>query len=133
MNSWTTAEHLKYFQRRPPAWLKSLQWVVGVSSLRKNADDTGLHSQGCSGNVQEGAPEGEEVFTLGSLESVVKYDILTVGPSCVFLCFLFFFYELSRASRTFMICCFMTLVASPAFGIKYLGGTKTTTQINLRY
>ncbi|KAA8589710.1 hypothetical protein FQN60_013075 [Etheostoma spectabile] len=33
-------------------------------------------------------------------------------------------YELSRASRTFMICCLMTLVASPALGIKYLKGGK---------
>lgn len=32
----------------------------------------------------------------------------------------FSLYELSRASRTFMICCLMTLVASPALGIKYL-------------
>lgn len=38
------------------------------------------------------------------------------------------FYELSRASRTFMICCLMTLVASPALGIKYLwGGNKKLT------
>lgn len=33
-------------------------------------------------------------------------------------------YELSRASRTFMICCLMTFVASPALGIKYLRGER---------
>lgn len=36
-------------------------------------------------------------------------------------------YELSRASRTFMICCLMTLVASPALGIKYLRGEEAFT------
>lgn len=35
------------------------------------------------------------------------------------------FYELSIASRTFMICCLMTFVASPAFGIKYLSRGRT--------
>lgn len=67
-----------------------------------NTDNAVLHSQHCTGFCPRGGEDGH-------LQSVV------ISPSSFFSN-----YELSRASRTFMICCLMTLVASPALGIKYL-------------
>lgn len=81
-----------------------------------NTDNTGLHSQRCTGYVQEGA-QGEG-FTLGSYRVCGTVRQPHRRP----------FYELSIASRTFMICCLMTLVASPAFGIKYLSRGRTRRQ-----
>ncbi|TNN36241.1 hypothetical protein EYF80_053608 [Liparis tanakae] len=69
----------------------------------------GLPSQHRRGSVQRGPGEGGAPSAPCQLVSRRR-------PPAASL------YELSRASRTFMICCLMTFVASPALGIRYLGG-----------
>lgn len=100
----------------------SQRWACPPRKNVPNTDDTGLHSQRCTGDVQEGAPGGGGSFHSGQLIVCGQVGHPHRRPF-FFVCL--FVYELSRASRTFMICCLMTFVASPAFGIKYLGGGKT--------
>lgn len=62
-----------------------------------------------------------QCFTVNIVLSFVqKEEQMDIYSLWSFLHPVFSNYELSRASRTFMICCLMTLVASPALGIKYL-------------
>lgn len=90
--------------------------------------DTGWASQHCTGGVQEwGLPAVESGWRFHSwrAERLFKHFVSTISVMMphhepVTL------YELSRASRTLMICCLMTLVASPALGIKYLRGMERT-------
>lgn len=106
----------KYFN--PP----SLSHRPAVSSVspRPKHRHTGLHSQHCTGSVQEGEDSrGESGREFHSRQTET---LLTVCVAAGHHDPVISLYELSRASRTFMICCLMTLVASPALGIKYLSG-----------
>lgn len=103
----------KYFNtHRPSLW----STVSGVPPGPKHRH-TGFQSQHCTGGVHEGEQEKISLLADGgssysSCQGWLMWSLITTQSSC--------FYELSRASRTFMICCLMTLVASPALGIRYL-------------
>lgn len=108
-----TAEHLSISSHTVcPTGLQS-----AVCPHVPNTDNTGRHSQHCAGSVQEGGQPRESGTRFHSWQTET---LLTASVTAGRHDLVASLYELSSASRTFMICCLMTLVASPALGIRYL-------------
>lgn len=102
-----TAEHLGNTSHQMCRRRSAVSWGSSVSRHRQRSASQSTRPH-CPGGVQQEEHSQTDTFTVCGHIPHPAY------PN----------YELSRASRTFMICCLITLVASPALGIRYLRGER---------
>lgn len=118
-----TTEHLVFRQSRPGRQACCWRSVQMSHWWRRGASE----SNTALGSVLEGGYPNEEREEMRLLTVSVTCCNHSLPPEDSVVSA----YELSRASNTFMICCLMTFVASPAFGIKYLSTADISTPAEL--